>query len=75
VHTLIEVWAWDRPAESLSDRSERPWEDAERRPSHADRHQAVQRAMLEEEDQQIKVPAPWCEKIRRLLENVIRLVA
>ena len=25
VHTLIEVWAWARPAATLSDRSDRPW--------------------------------------------------
>ena len=47
-HMLIEVWAWGRPAESLSDRSDRPWDDAGRRPSHADRRRAVQRVMLEE---------------------------
>jgi hypothetical protein len=75
VHTLIEVWAWNRPVEALSDRSDRPWDDADRRPSHADRHKAVQRAMLEEEYQQIRVPAPWSEKIRHLLESVFRLVA
>ena len=33
VHTLIEVWGWGREASSLSDRSDRPWDDAERRPS------------------------------------------
>jgi hypothetical protein len=75
VHTLIEVWAWNRPVEALSDRSDRPWDDADRRPSHADRHKAVQRAMLEEEYQQLRVPAPWSEKIRHLLESVFRLVA
>jgi hypothetical protein len=75
VHTLIEVWAWNRPAVSLSDRSDRPWDDADRRPSHADRHKAVQRAMLGEEYQQLHVPAPWSEKIQLLLENVFRLVA
>ena len=75
VHTLIEVWAWNRRAVSLSDRSDRPWDDADRRPSHADRHRAVPRAMLGEEYQQLHVPAPWSEKIQLLLENVFRLVA
>jgi hypothetical protein len=75
VHTLIEVWAWGRPAESLSDRSDRPWDDAGRRPSHADRRRAVQRVMLEEEFQRISVPEPWSQKIRHLLDGVVRLVA
>ena len=75
VHTLIEVWGWDRPARELSDRSDRPWDDADRRPSHADRHKAVQRDLLEEEYRRMRVPAPWSEKIRHLLENVLRLAA
>ncbi|MGZ6807912.1 MAG: IS701 family transposase [Mycobacteriaceae bacterium] len=75
VHTLIEVWGWGRPARELSDRSARPWDDATRRPSHADRHKAVQRAMLEAEYQRLDVPEPWSQKIRRLLESVVSLVA
>lgn len=74
-HTLIEVWAWGRSAGSLSDRSDRPWDDAERRPSHADRRRTLQRAMLEAEYQRLDVPQSWSEKIRHLLEGVIRLVA
>jgi hypothetical protein len=38
----------------------------------AARHKAVQRAMLEEEYQQLNVPGPWSEKIRHLLKNVVR---
>jgi hypothetical protein len=75
VHTLIEVWGWNRPTQELSDRSDRPWDDAARRPSHADRLKALQRAMLEEEYQQLDVPEPWSQKIGHLLENVVRLVA
>ena len=41
--TLVEVWAWGRPEASLSDRGDRPWDDASRRPSHADRRRALQR--------------------------------
>jgi hypothetical protein len=75
VHTLIEVWAWGRSAESLSDRSDRPWDDTGRRPSHADRRRAWQRAMVEAEYQRLDVPPPWSEKFRHLLDGVIRLVA
>jgi hypothetical protein len=75
VHTLTEVWAWGRPEEAMSDRRDRPWDDAGRRPSHADRRRALQHEMLEEEYRRIGVPQPWSRKIRHLLTGVIRLVA
>ena len=75
VHTLIEVWAWGRPEASLSDRSDRPWDDASRRPSHADRRRALHRDLLTEEYQRLNVPEPWSEKIRHLLAAVVRLAA
>ena len=75
VHTLIEVWAWGRPEASLSDRGDRPWDDASRRPSHADRRRALQRELLAEEYRRLEVPEPWSEKIRHLLESVVRLAA
>jgi len=75
VHTLIEVWAWGRPESALSDRSDRPWDDASRRPSHADRRRALQRAMMDEEYQRLEVPQPWTDKIRHLLDAMVRLVA
>lgn len=48
VHTLIELWAWDKPASVLIDRSDSPWDDPERRPSHADRRAALRREILQE---------------------------
>jgi hypothetical protein len=74
-HTLVGVWGWGRPMAALSDRSDRPWDDAERRPSHADRRRALQREMLEDEYRRLGVPEPWSEKIRHLLAGVVRLVA
>lgn len=75
VHTLVEVWSWSRSAEQVRDRSDRPWDDPERRPSHADRRKALQREMVEEEFQRIRLPLPWSEKIRPLVEGVVRMVA
>jgi len=46
---MTEVWAWGRPAEELVDRSESPWDDPLRRPSHADKRRAWRRALLAEE--------------------------
>ncbi len=75
VHTLIELWGWSRPVEELSDRSDSPWDDAERRPSHADRRKALQREMLEEEFQQSWGCRPLPHKIRHLLDQVVKLGA
>jgi hypothetical protein len=75
VHTLIELWAWDRPESSLSDRENRPWDATSRRPSHADKRRALQRELLAEEYRRLNVPEPWSEKIRLMLESVVRLVA
>ena len=73
VHTLVEVWAWHRSESSLSDRSDSPWDDANRRPSHADKRLALQREMLAEEYRRLDVPEPWTEKIRQMLAGVIKL--
>jgi hypothetical protein len=75
VHTLIELWAWRRPAEVLSDRADRPWDDASRRPSHADRRKALQRELLEEEYRRLRMPKVLNEKIRPLLDRMLRLSA
>jgi hypothetical protein len=75
VHTLVELWGWGRPVAQLSDRSESPWDDAERRPSHADRRKALQREMLEEELQRCWGRRPLPQNIRHLLDRVLRLVA
>jgi hypothetical protein len=46
VHTLTELWAWGQPRQAVRDRGASPWEDRERRPSHADRRNAPQRLGL-----------------------------
>src|SRR6185437_6317820 len=43
MHTLVECWAWRQPAESIRDRRDSPWDDGDRRPSHADRRKALRR--------------------------------
>jgi hypothetical protein len=75
VHSLVELWGWSRPVEELSDRSDSPWDDASRRPSHADRRKALQREMLEEEFQQGWGGWPLPAKIRHLLDRVVKMVA
>jgi len=41
VHTMVELWAWQQRANVIRDRRDSPWDDATRRPSHADRCAAL----------------------------------
>jgi hypothetical protein len=49
MHTLVELWAWRRWHRTLCDRSDSPWKDPQRRPSHADRRNALRRNILRKE--------------------------
>jgi hypothetical protein len=46
MHTLVELWAWNKPQRQICDRSDSPWDDPARRPSHADRRKALRRTIL-----------------------------
>jgi hypothetical protein len=41
MHTLVELWAWHRSAEEIRNRSDSPWDNPSRRPSHGDRRKAL----------------------------------
>jgi hypothetical protein len=74
-HTLIELWAWHRPAKELVDRRTSPWDDDARRPSHADRRNALRRRCLLEEFQAATGAAPVSRKLTTLWRRVLALVA
>ncbi len=73
IHTLVELWAWNRSQEELCDRSNSPWDDAERRPSHANRRQALQRWILRNELSSITRVWLLPRKILRLVEQLMAL--
>jgi hypothetical protein len=73
MHTLVELWAWKRSAKPLTHRADSPWDDADRRPSHADRRKALQAACLQEEFSRRASPAQLPRKIRTLLQRLLRL--
>jgi hypothetical protein len=72
-HTLIELWAWTKPKEELCDRRDRPWDDPSRRPSHADRRNALRRVCLESEFQREVSLAGVSANIRQLWQRVLSL--
>jgi hypothetical protein len=49
MYTLVELWAWSKSKAKICDRSDSPWDDPQRRPSHADRRKAFQRTVLQRE--------------------------
>jgi hypothetical protein len=46
-YDLVELTTWDVPKDELVDRHLSPWDDAERRPSHADRRKYLRYEMIE----------------------------
>jgi len=48
LHSLIELWAWNKSAKTLCNRSDNPWDDVWRRPSHADKCTALRREVLKQ---------------------------
>ena len=75
MHTLVELWAWNKSGEQLVDRSDSPWDDAQRRPSHANRRKALRAHVLR--NQLSTINAAWSlpAKILRLAESLIALAA
>ena len=75
MHTLVELWAWNKSHEELCDRSDSPWDDAQRRPSHANRRKALRRQILRNELSTITTTWSLPRKIIQLAENLIALAA
>jgi hypothetical protein len=75
MHTLVELWAWDRPGAELCDRSASPWDDATRRPSHANRRMALRRHIIAQELLTIKAVWHLPHKILQLTRNLLALAA
>jgi hypothetical protein len=74
LHTLIELWAWTKSHRRLVQRGRSPWDEEERRPSHADRRNALRRECLREEDRQLQRRRPLTRKIRGLLGRLVELI-
>jgi hypothetical protein len=73
MHTLVELWAWPRRHGELCDRRDSPWDDAARRPSHANRRKALQRHILCNELSTITAAWSLPQKILRLARRLTAL--
>lgn len=73
LHTLIELWSWNRTHRQLCDRRRSPWDAADRRPSHADRRGAVRRQCIAEEIKLATVCRPITRQIKTLVQRLFSL--
>ena len=75
MHTLIELWSWNRGHQELCDRSASPWDDADRRPSHADRRKALRRQIIRNELNALTTVTRLPRKIKQLVQRLVSLAA
>lgn len=73
LHTLVELWAWNRTVSELVHREDSPWDSSERRPSHADRRKALQAACLEQEFSQPVPRKQMQQKFQTLIARLLRI--
>ena len=73
MHTLVELWAWDRRHEHLCHRADSPWDDASRRPSHANRRKALGQHILRNELSTLTANWRLPRKFVQLAKNLMDL--
>ena len=71
MYSLVEAWAWSKPAEELADRSRCPWDSEPRRPSHDDKRKALQRQTLQAEIEAVLSGQPTEGEIRALAQRLL----
>jgi len=71
----VELWAWRRRHGVLCDRRDSPWDDADRRPSHADRRKALRQHIMRTELSTITATWSLPRKIFRLAQRLMALAA
>jgi len=72
---MTELATWDRSHGELVDCKCSPWDDADRRPSHADRRNFLRRALVAKELNDALRWSAIPEKIRTTQEELRRLAA
>lgn len=75
LYTLVELCCWDMDKSALSDRQDRPWDNAERRPSHADRRRYISREMLGKKFLAALPHGPDHRNLWTLFQDLIALAA
>jgi hypothetical protein len=75
IHTLVELWAWDMKHDQLCDRTDSPWDDPQRRPSHANRRKALRQHIMRSQLSAITTVWRLPRKIITLAHQLMKLAA
>lgn len=75
LYDMTELSTWDRSAEELVDRRSRPWDDADRRPSHEDRRNFLRHGILANEFNAVLNSASMPREIIHVLKRLLNLAA
>lgn len=73
LYTLVELCSWDAPREELTDRSDRPWDNPNRRPSHRDRRRTIAREMLHNQFLTALPNTPDTRKLKSIFQSLVAL--
>lgn len=72
---MAELECWNDSMERFVDRSDRPWDNPERRPSHQDRRRRIAREMLRESFSGDLPTGTDDAKIRQRFEQLLAMAA
>jgi len=75
LHSMVELWSWSKSAKILCNRSDSPWDDAYRRPSHADKCAALRREVLRQTFFVSSDKSHEIKKIHKQFYKLLKLVA
>lgn len=75
MYSMVEAWAWEKTEKELVDRSASPWDEQERRPSHAEKRKALQREVLREEIEAVLAAGSDPQRFRQLAEKLLQQAA
>jgi len=73
LYALVELCCWDVPKSELTDRRARPWDNPNRRPSHADRRRWISQEILQEQFLAVLPDASDRHKFRGLIASLLSL--
>jgi hypothetical protein len=75
LYAMTELATWKLTGKELVDRSDSPWDDPTRRPSHADRRNFLRRGMLLNEFNAAWSVQPISTKLKSMLKKLLDLAA
>ena len=73
LHTLVELASWDESSATLVNRTARPWDNVNRRPSHADRRRTMALEILHAEFPSAPPTTPETQKYFNLAKSLLAL--